>query len=232
MGEEKIPIKFKPSSLENDIIKGKINTKIPQSTDGIKLINPALIDLVIDQGFLISEWIEDDSQLENMGYVPRKVQLALGSGTVRAWIKKDILVGEMIGNESLDHYSTLVQIAGNLNQRGIKAEISHLDGADITFEIAGKRIYLEYEHGEQSPQILQEKKHNITDGKMVFIGHAGNLKYLNKVVGEDNTVKRGLQLLEYIDNLIESEQEEKKGDKTIIPLFPVVLDAFTGNRGV
>ena len=67
-----------------------------------------------------------------------------------------------------------------------------------------------YEHGEQSPQILQEKKHNTTDGKMVFIGHAGNLKYLNKVVGEDNTVKRGLLLLECINNLIESEHEEKK----------------------
>lgn len=229
VGEEKIPIKFKPSSLENDIIKGKINKKIPQSADGIKLVNPALIDLVIDQGFLISEWIEDDSQLENMGYVPRKVQLALGSGTVRAWIKKDILVGEMIGNESLDHYSTLVQIAGNLNLRGIKPEISHLDGADITFKILEERIYLEYEHGEQSPQILQEKKHNTTDGKMVFIGHAGNLKYLNKVLGEDNTVKRGLQLLEYIDNLIESGQEKKKKDKNIKPLFPMVLDAFTAN---
>jgi hypothetical protein len=138
----------------------------------------------------------------------------------------------MIGNESLDHYSTLVQIAGNLNLRGIKPEISHLDGADITFKILEEKIYFEYEHGEQSPQILQEKKHNTTDGKMVFIGHAGNLKYLNKVVGEDNTVKRGLQLLEYIDNLIESGHEEKKEDKTIIPLFPVVLDAITTNEAV
>jgi hypothetical protein len=126
----------------------------------------------------------------------------------------------------------LVQIAGNLKQRGIKAEISHLDGADITFELAGKKIYLEYEHGEQSPQILQEKKHKTTDDKMVFIGHVGNIKYLNKVVGEDNTVKRGLQLLEYLDNLIESGQEENKEDTTMKPLFTSVLDAFTGNRGV
>ncbi len=130
------------------------------------------------------------------------IYVSQGRGLVKVWIKKDIINGEKILNQS------------------------------ITFVIVGKRIYLEYEHGEQSPQILQEKKHKTTDGKMVFIGHVGNIKYLNKVVGDDNTVKRGLQLLEYLDNLIESGQEKKKEYTAIKPIFSSVLDAFTGNRGV
>jgi hypothetical protein len=232
VGDEKIPIKFKPTQLENDIIKGKINNKIASAVNGISLNNPALLSLV-DQGFLIQDWIKgDDSSLLSLGYEPRRVQRATGSGMVRAWIKKDILIGDMVLNQSLDHYATVLQIAGYLQNRGIKAEIQHLNGADISFEISGKRIYLEYEHGEQSAQILQQKKQDTNSGRLVFIGQASNIKYLYKTVGEENTIKRGQQLAEFLDNLIEARQETKQEDKSLIPAFMNVSEAITANEAV
>jgi hypothetical protein len=232
VGEEKIPIKFRPTQLENDIIKNKINNKIASEHVGISLKNPALLSLV-DQGFLIQDWIKgDDSIMPGLGYEARRIQRATGSGLVRAWIRRDILIGDMVMNQSIDHFSTVIQIVGYLQARGIHAEISHQDGADITFEIAGETFYLEYEHGEQSAQILQQKKQDTINGRLVFIGQASNIKYLYNVCGEENVIKRGQQLAEFLDNLIDSGQEKKKEDKTIIPSFPMVLDAITANEAV
>ncbi len=233
VGEEKIPIKFKPSSLENDIIKGKINNKIASGHVGISLHNEALLSLVSEHGFILQDWIDgDDSSLSGLGYVARRVQRAIGSGLVRVWIKQDILIGDMVLNQSLDHYCTVLQVAGYLQQQGIRADIQHLNGADLSFEISGKRIYLEYEHGEQSAQILQHKKQDINSGQLVFIGQASNIKYLYNVVGEQNVIKRGRQLAEYLDNLIDSGQEKRKEDKSLLPTFCLLSDAITLNEAV
>jgi hypothetical protein len=151
---------------------------------------------------------------------------------VRAWIKKDILIGDMVLNQSLDHFATVIQIAGYLQDRGIDAKISHQDGPDLSFEISGERIYLEYEHGEQSAQILQQKKQNTNNGRLVFIGQASNIKYLYKTVGEENTIKRGQQLAEFLDNLIEVKLQEKQEDKGLISSFLNVSEAITANEAV
>ena len=119
-----------------------------------------------------------------------------------------------------------------MQQQGIKIDIQHLNGPDLSFEISGKKIYLEYEHGQQSAQILQQKKQNINSGQLVFIGQASNIKYLYTTVGEENVIKRGQQLADYLDNLIESGQEKKREDKNLIPAFPMVLDAITANEAV
>ena len=205
VGEEVIPIKFKPSALEEEIIKGRLNNKIASVHDGIKLIHDWLLNLVSEHGLIMQDWIDgDDSTLSQLGYEPRRVQRAIGSGLIRAWIKTDILNGEMVLNQSIDHYSTVLQIAGWLQQHGIKADIQHLDGPDIAFKISEQQYYVEFEHGEQSPQILQQKKQDTSNGRLVFIGTSSNIKYLYKNVGETDTYKRGQQLADFLDSIIES----------------------------
>lgn len=176
------------------------------------LIHEGLNSVIAEQNIIFQEWLKgDDSKLSTMGYEARRVQKSTGgAGLIKVWIKKEIINGESIFNQSIDHYCTVGFIQGFLVMNGVKAEISHQDGVDISFEIAGNKIYFEYEHGEQSPQILQEKKQQINNGQLFFISNASNHKYLCEVVGEQNVIKRGRQLADYLDNLIESGQEKKK----------------------
>lgn len=192
MGEEKIPTRFTPTALENEIIKGKAGNKTTSKRVGIFLLNQALLPLVSEHGLIMADWTkEEDQVLINSGYEMHRVQKATGKGLVRAWVKSDLVTSDKVLNQSLDHYATVIQIAGYLFERGIHPTIEHLDGPDISFEFKGKKIYIEYEHGEQSPQILQQKKHDISDGRLFFVGHTGNIKYLYQTVGEENAFRRG-----------------------------------------
>ncbi len=205
VGEEIIPIKFKPSTLEEEIIKGKINNKIVPAHEGIKLKHNGLFSIVSEQNIIFQEWIDgDDSQLKTIGYESRRIQRAVGAGMVRVWIKCNIIEGESIQNQSIDHYCTVGYIAGYLAMYGIPSTISHHDGADITFDTLKGKVFIEYEHGTQNVQILQKKKQDINSGQLVFVGNASNIKYLYDVVGEQNVIKRGQQLADFLDSIIES----------------------------
>lgn len=206
IGEEKIPIRFKPTKLENDIIKGHTNKEIAKLSNGISLNNEALFSLISEHNFISKDWINgDDMGLSKLGYEHRRVQKAIGNGLLRVWLKKGMLIGDMVRNQSIDHYSTVLQIAGYLIDKGIPVTVNHLEGSDVCFEVNGKKIYLEYEAGTQSPKDLQIKKQNITDGILMFICNASNLKYLYENVGEENVVKRGKELTEFLDGLIETK---------------------------
>lgn len=205
VGEEVIPIKFKPSQLELDIIKGNLNKKIASAHKGIKLKHEGLNSIVSEQNIIFQEWMDgDDSQLQSLGYEPRRVQRAVGPGMTRVWIKTDIIEGESIHNQSIDHYCTIGFISGYLAMNGIPSTISHHDGADITFETGKGTVFIEYEHGTQNTQILQQKKQDTHQGMLVFVGNSSNIKYLYGAVGEKNTYKRGQQLADFLDSIIES----------------------------
>jgi hypothetical protein len=210
VGEEVIPIKFKPSQLELDIIKGKRNKQIASVHDGIKLKHELLNTIVIEQGLVFQEWIDgEDTQMQSLGYESRRVQRAVGAGMARVWIKRELIECESIHNQSIDHYCTVGFIAGYLALKGILSQISHQEGADITFESKDTKISIEYEHGMQSTQVLQHKKQNTNQGMLVFIGNASNIKYLYSAVGEQNVIKRGQQLADFLDEIIESEKTLK-----------------------
>jgi len=205
IGEEKIPIKFKPTTLENDIIKGHTNKEIAKLSNGISLNNEGLFSLISENGFISKDWVlGDDMGLSKLGYEHRRVQKAIGNGLLRVWLKKGMLIGDMIRNQSIDHYSTVLQIAGYLVEKGIPVTVNHLEGSDVCFEVNGKKYFLEYEAGTQSPKDLQIKKQNITDGQIIFVCNASNLKYLYENIGEESTVKRGKELTEFLDGLIEN----------------------------
>jgi hypothetical protein len=66
-----------------------------------------LSNIAAEHGIYFDDWIDGDSTvLSRLGFNPRTVQRAVGRGTQRAWIKSDLLIGDMIGNQSIDHYST------------------------------------------------------------------------------------------------------------------------------
>ena len=205
VGEEVIPIRFKPSQLEEEIIKGKLNKQIASVHDGIKLKHDGLLSIVSEQSIIFQEWIDgDDAQLKTLGYESRRVQRAVGAGMVRVWIKRDVLEGESIHNQSIDHYCTVGYIAGYLAVNGILSTISHQDGADITFDTPAGKVFIEYEHATQNVQVLQKKKQDINSGELVFVGNASNIKYLYDAVGEQNVIKRGQQLADFLDSVIEA----------------------------
>lgn len=211
VGEEVIPIKFKPSQFEIDIIKGNQNKKIASMYNGIKLKHILLNNIVAEQNIVFQEWIDgEDTQLQSIGYESHRVQRSVGAGMARVWIKREIVDGELICNQSIDHYCTVGYIAGYLAMNGISSIISHQDGADITFETINGKVFIEYEHGMQNQKVLQQKKQDINQGILVFVGNASNIKYLYESVGEQNVIKRGQQLADFLDELINYGNVENK----------------------
>jgi hypothetical protein len=211
VGNEIIPIKFKPTDHEMAVIKGKKQgQKSTQKTslDTIfKLAHESLNELATEHGIYIEDWIEGDPNvLSRLGFEARIVQRAVGRGTQRAWIKSDLLIGDMIGNQSIDHYSTVLQIAGYLQQRGVTPQINHYENVDIVVELGTEKIAFEYERpGSHTMSELIKKKQEFETkyNKVFFIGTAENIKLLSEAVGSECAVRRGSKLSDLIADLIE-----------------------------
>jgi hypothetical protein len=232
IGQEQMTVKFEATEYEYNIIKGNDQEQIASSANGIKLKNNLLLPL-IDEGIIIQNWIEgDDSKLQDFGYESHRIQNAVDSGMVRAWIKKDLIINSKIHNQSIDHFGTVIQTAGYLMEKGSIVRISHQDGSDISTKIAGQDYKFEYEHGIQSPEILQKKKHDTISGRLVFIGQSTNIKYLYKTVGEENVIKRGKTLANFLDDIIELKPQEKQESKNILASFPEVSEEIIANEAV
>jgi hypothetical protein len=55
-------------------------------------------------------------------------------------IRKDLLNNDMVGNESINHYAGVCELAGFLIQNGYPTEINHYDGVDISSNINGSKM--------------------------------------------------------------------------------------------
>jgi hypothetical protein len=211
VGNEIIPIKFKPTNHEMAVIKGKKHGQRSDqkaSIDNVfKLAHESLNELATKHGIYIEDWIEGDPNvLSRLGFEARIVQRAVGRGTQRAWIKSDLLIGDMIGNQSIDHYSTVLQIAGYLQQRGVTPQINHYENVDIVVELGTEKIAFEYERpGSHTMSELIKKKQEFETkyNKVFFIGTAENIKLLSEAVGSECAVRRGSKLSDLIADLIE-----------------------------
>jgi hypothetical protein len=232
IGQEQMTVKFEATDYEYNIIKGTGQEQIAPPANGINLKNNILLPL-IDEGIILQNWIDgDDSKLVDFGYESHRIQNAVDSGMVRAWIKKEIIINDMIHNQSIDHFGTVIQTAGYLMERGISPIINHQDGSDIEAKISGQDYFFEYEHGIQSPEILQKKKHDTISGRLVFIGQSTNIKCLYKTVGEENVIKRGKTLANFLDDLIDTKKQDNRESKSLIPSLPGVSEAITINEAI
>ena len=60
-----------------------------------------------------------------MTYEQLPAQKIDGRGTIKTWISKSKISGSMVGNQSIDHYCAVCQLAGALSIAGFKTEINH-----------------------------------------------------------------------------------------------------------
>ncbi len=210
VGSEIIPIKFKPTDHEMAVIKGKkqgqkSDQKTPTGTV-FKLVHESLNDLATEHGIYFEDWIEGDPNvLSRLGFKPRTVQRAIDRGTARVWIKSDVLNGDMVGNQSLDHYVAVLQIAGYLQQHGIKTIINHIEDVDIIAEFKHGKMAFEYERpgSHTTPELLKKKQYaENTYGRVIFIGTVENIKQLSDAVGSEIVVRRGIPLTELLADLL------------------------------
>ena len=113
----------------------------------------------------------------------------------------------MIGNESIDHYSTTIRISGLLIQRNIPIlSINHHEDADIVAKIGDKTLAIEYEvPGSHNFEELVAKRQRAEEkyGKVVFVCQQANFDDVVKACGLENTIQRGIQLEEDLLKTVE-----------------------------
>ncbi len=113
----------------------------------------------------------------------------------------------MIGNESIDHYSTTTRISGLLIQRNVPIlSINRNDDADIVAKIGDKTLAIEYEvPGSHNFEELVAKRQRAEEkyDKVVFICQQANFDDVVKACGSENTLQRGIQLEENLMKIVE-----------------------------
>ena len=208
---QRIPIRFEPTALEMAVIKGKYkNKKLPKDSD--YLVFPDLQWLVDEQKIIFSDWtVGDLSYLVNEGYVKHKVQRIAESGYMTAYLpagmidEKGLLSISRSGKQTLDHYSSVVQLAGLLCQYGYEdIRINHDKGVDVEAKINGKTIVFEYEIGISNSidQLVKKKESALEKYDIVrFVCSSVDAKFIEKGVGNRYILIRGPEVREFIETL-------------------------------
>jgi len=209
LNDQTIHIKFKPTDHEMNIIKG--TGKIVTTDDAIN-IQPELLKLATENSFFASGWINGDGSayLSSNGYVSRRVITPVGRGLTSVWIHSDILKGEKVGTQSVDHYSTVMLMAGYLLDQGWKVEVNHMQTADIFADLGDVKLAIEYERpGSHNESELKSKAVRIEQQQRekLFVVQADNLAQVKTAVGNECVVKRGSELLHHLNSYIVPKQE-------------------------
>jgi len=207
---QKIPLKFEASQLEHEVIKGKFLTENP-STEGEFMVLPEYKWLIDDQRIIFSDWCQGDaSTLLIQGYERHKVARIAESGTTTAYVPAGMVKDGLIdlphfGKQTLDHYASVIQLAGLLSVNGFE-EISIIHDAevDISAKIGGLRVAFEYEkYDHKAPEIWMKKKAAALEkyDMVKFVCSAVDAKQIVKVVGENYILRRGAAVSEFIKTL-------------------------------
>lgn len=198
VGDSKIPIEFKPTELEMDIIKGAYlkNEKKEIALESNNL-DERLIDLVMTHGYCLDQWAPESTVVQSWTREP--VANAFGAGLITAWIRKK----DMPSNQSLDHFSTVMQIAGQLARHGVEdVVVNHFDDADITFKSGEQTWAIEYERdGSHTEDDLKKKKYRMQRNysNVMFVCASSYHKKLSNWLGADFVVQRGQALQDLIE---------------------------------
>ena len=213
IGDAHASIAFIPSDEELKIIKGfytgnaptPLDTNQQQAPEG-KLKDEYVL-LAKENHILFSDWIEGDDPaytLQMLGYKLYQPQNLLSRGFVNCWIHADIINEDgYIKNQTQDHYSTVVQMAGLLIDMGFNdVKINHFDDVDVSAELHGQTYGFEYEHPDSHdrPEIISKKERGLLKYKhILFIGSKANEALLKEAAGPDFVVRRGSQLKRWLD---------------------------------
>jgi hypothetical protein len=213
VGDEVIPTKFTATEHETAIIKGrKVDQKV-ESPSLFMLVHEGLRDLISDHQIYIPDWLapgQDITLLSGHGYRPYRIQKIDGKPTY-AWLPKKNVIGDMVGNQTTDHYATVLQLAAYFIMNNIPIiAINHNDDVDLLIEVNGKKIAIEYERpGSHNFNELVEKRQRAESVAVdtLFVCQAGNLKEVSAAVGEKKAIPRGSELIERLTDLIQGTTE-------------------------
>jgi hypothetical protein len=207
---QRIPIRFEPTALEMDVIKGNCRKKIEPNDDSI--VFKDLQWLADEQKIIFSDWTTGDlSHLVNDGYVKHRVQKIAESGSMMAYLPAGMVdeIGLISpihpGKQTLDHYSSVVQLAGLLCQCGYEdIRINHDEGVDIEAKINGKTVAFEYEIGKSNSinQLVKKKESALGKYDLVrFVCSSIDAKLMERGVGGRYILIRGPDVREFIETL-------------------------------
>ena len=199
VGDAKTPLEFRPTQLEMDIIKGKylkIGKKEPASE--LPELDERIINLVMTHGYCLDTWAPGSAVIQN--WTRHQVANAFGAGLVTAYIRDNP------DNQSQDHFSTVMQIAGKLALSGAEdVQIHHYDDADITFKIGENIHAIEYERigSHNEPELIEKKiRQQSNYSNVMFVCASSYYKKLTKTLGNDFVIQRGQALQDYIDSIL------------------------------
>ena len=209
---QRIPIRFEPSELEDSVIKGRFESdKIAVADNGLGLFE-SLQWIIDDHKIIFSGWCQGNhSQLLQQGYDKQQVQNVGKPGSTIAYLPKGMLHEGLVklpglGKQTLDHYSSVVQLAGLLQQYGAEEiAVNHNQDVDISCKIGGLRIGLEYENynNKNLDIIVQKKEAALKKYDVVrFISSSSDIKMVSKAVGERYSIKRGSAVTDFIESLM------------------------------
>jgi len=217
--DQRIPIRFKPTDLEDSVIKGRFESnQIAVADGGIRVFNE-LQWLIDDHKIIFSDWCQGDhSQLLQQGYDKHQVQSIAKTGSTVVYLPKGMLHEGLVkllglGKQTLDHYSSVLQLAGLLQQYGAdEIAVNHNQDVDISCVIGGLRIGLEYEYynNKNLNIIVQKKEAALKKYDVVrFISSSSNIKMVTKAVGERYSLKRGSVVTDFMETLVKSAELPK-----------------------
>jgi hypothetical protein len=212
IGDVHAPIAFISSEEEKKIIEGVKPGETPEISSvnqarltGAKIIEK-YVNLAKENGIVFSDWIEGEDPahlMRMMGYKSHQAQGIRGEGFVTCWIKEDLIKeGKYIKNQTIDHYTTVTQLAGLLIKKGhMDYILDHHDGVDLS----NGKIAWEYEHPDSHNvnELIEKKARALqTHEKVYFICTGANEEELIKAVGGEDgdcVIKRGKQLDRFIE---------------------------------
>lgn len=200
VGKAKYPMIFKPTKLEYDVIKGKyLKNEKKAAASELSVLDERLISLVMDNGFCLDSWAPGSALIQ--GWTRNQVANVWGAGLKTAWIREN----SRPSNMTIDHFSTVMSIAGMLILDNIEdVQVNHFDGADITFKQNDETYALEYERdNNKSESLIIEKKFRQQRNydHVLFVCNSTYYKKLCAIIGDDFVVRRGQALTDYLDSI-------------------------------
>jgi hypothetical protein len=208
---QKIPLRFEPTALEKAVIKGEYRKKRVPNDNG-SIIFQDLRWLVDEQKIIFSDWTTGDlSYLVSEGYVKHRVQRITESGSMIAYLpvgmvdEKGFLSVSHFGKQAIDHFSSVVQLAGLLCQYGYEdIRINHDGEVDIEAKINGKTVAFEYEIAKSNSidQLVKKKEAALEKYDVVrFVCSSLDANLIERGVGSRYTLIRGSEVREFIKTL-------------------------------
>jgi hypothetical protein len=221
IGNQTIPLDFKVTDQEMMVIKGIDEVSEKTSSDSGLMVLGVLSDLVQTHGFCLDDWIDDTDpdRMFSMGYRSHLVQRVTGKGTAKAWILQKILKdGNHIHNQTIDHYASVIQIAGHLLISGFEdVQVNHFEDVDVLARLGAKTFSFEYERpGSHTEKQLTNKMRTIENNgsRCFFVCPGENAKAVTKAVGAHNTYTRGASFEAAIDAVLTENEQHEKEDTT------------------